>query len=75
MISKNFVNEIKEDIAIKYGYTTDMPTKWNFAMLLTHRRKQQIDMYDALVETLELINIEAIKKIEELKTKLNQEKR
>lgn len=43
---------IKNKIAKDYGYTLEMPTAWDYAMLATHRTKTQINMYELLVEIL-----------------------
>jgi len=48
----DIVNLIKDNIAKKHGYPDDiMGTRWEYAMIITHRRKMQIQLYEeALVE-------------------------
>ena len=53
------VNKIKEQIAERWGISDPVmfETKWEFAMMLFHRTKKQIKMYDELVCVLAGSNI------------------
>lgn len=46
------VNLIKDNVAKRHGYPDNiMGTSWEYAMMLTHRTKRQIRLYEeALVE-------------------------
>lgn len=46
------VNAIKEVVAQRCGYNIEMPTKWDYAMTMTHRTKLQLRMYDAVIKII-----------------------
>ena len=48
----SIIEKIKERVAIKNGFNMKMPTCWNYAMLITHRTKQQLKLYDEVIEDL-----------------------
>jgi hypothetical protein len=48
-----FIFDLKEKIAKKHDYQDNiLGNRWDFAMYLTHRTKQQIALYDELVNEL-----------------------
>ena len=48
----SIIEKIKERVAIKNGFDMKMSTCWNYAMLITHRTKQQLKLYDEVIEDL-----------------------
>lgn len=44
------VSMVKEEVAIEYGFTEALivDTKWDYAMMIHHRTKKQIEMYERL---------------------------
>ena len=61
------INRLKNKIAKQNGYILDLPDKWGYAMLLTHRTKKQLGLYEQvildLVELFEKNKDENIKKL------------
>ena len=51
------VESIKEDVAKAFGYTLEMPTIWNYAMLMTYRTKRQLQMYEEVIRRVQLKNL------------------
>lgn len=51
-MSKKNIYNIKEKVAIEFGVTIDMPTKWDYAMMLFRRTKTQINMYERVIEVI-----------------------
>jgi hypothetical protein len=50
------VNYAKETVAKRHGYFDNViGTRWEYAMMLTHRRKAQLDLYEEVL--IELLNI------------------
>lgn len=44
--------EIKEKVAEWNGFKLQMPTKWDYAMKITHRTNKQLLMYDEVIDLL-----------------------
>jgi predicted metal-dependent hydrolase len=51
---KDTIREFKERIAERFGFTDPIAgfSKWNYAMMIMHRKKVQIEMYDLLVDVI-----------------------
>lgn len=49
---QNLITKIKEEIAIANDYTLETPTKWDYAMKITHRTKRQLELYDMVFDGL-----------------------
>ncbi len=50
---KDKIDKIKEKIAKEAGYRDDiLGTAWNYAMMLTHRTKRQISLYEKVISAL-----------------------
>jgi uncharacterized protein with PIN domain len=52
MEKEKLIKEVKEKVAEWHGYELSMPTKWNYAMVLHHRTKQQILLYEEVISLL-----------------------
>lgn len=46
--------KIKERVAKAYGFERGLlGTRWNYAMLIVHRTKKQIEMYEEVIKILD----------------------
>jgi hypothetical protein len=43
---------IKNDVAKEFGATIEMPTLWDYAMQMTHRKKSQLKLYEEVIRRL-----------------------
>jgi hypothetical protein len=58
---EEIVNIIKEEVAIDFGFDDSIKlggTTWGYAMLLCHRTKKQIEMYDEVCKKAFLYGLE-----------------
>lgn len=49
---ESFINEIKNEVAKDFGATLEIPTLWNYAMMLTHRTKKQLELYEEVIRRI-----------------------
>ncbi len=47
------IDEIKEFVAKRCGFNSMFGTYWKTAMLLTHRKKKQIELYEEVLKMME----------------------
>ena len=57
-IMEKIIFEIKEQVAIEWGAKLKLPTFWNYAMLITSRKKEQLDLYEEVIRRVYLLNVE-----------------
>lgn len=55
MTEQTLIERIKEQIAIEAGFSNMAGTHWAVAMLITHRTKRQLELYEKVAEMLELV--------------------
>jgi len=46
-------NRIKEQVAKDYGFENMFGGRWKYAMMILHRRKKQIELYEEVIKRLE----------------------
>ena len=44
--------ELKKQIALKYGFKLKMPTEWDYAMKVVNRTNKQLEMYEDLIKEI-----------------------
>ena len=49
----NIIYKVKKQVAKEYGFEKMFgKSGWDYAMLITHRTKKQIEMYERVIEIL-----------------------
>lgn len=48
----DLLNKIKQEVAKDFGVTIELPTLWDYAMLLTSRTKKQIELYEEVIKRM-----------------------
>ena len=46
------IQKIKEKVAKKYGFSKMFGSRWKYAMLLTYRKRKQIELYEEVIEEI-----------------------
>jgi hypothetical protein len=50
------VNLAKDTVAKRHGYSRNiLGTSWEYAMMLTHRKKAQLALYEEVINELEML--------------------
>ncbi len=53
MNKEQIIAQIKEDVAEAAGYTNEVfVSRWQYAMMLTHRTKQQLVLYERVIDVV-----------------------